>query len=467
MNFYFYDLETFGINPRTARIAQFAGVRTDENFNILGKDMFYCQPSGDSLPDPESCLITGITPKFCQQKGLPENEFIQKIIAKFSQHNTCVLGYNNIRFDDEFIRFSAWRNLLEPYAWTWQNGNSRFDLLDVVRFCYALKPDNSLKWAYNEADGQKIPSFRLDELAPANGIEHSDAHDALADVMATIAIAKKIKQTQPQLFAYAFSLRDKKEVASRIKLLVPMLHTSGMYPPQNSCTKLTTALSYHPQYKERVLVYNLEQDPQILLDLSTDELKTRLFSKQDDLPKGQVRLQIKELKFNKSPMFVSSQKPPPQLNINTEQCLKNLAFIKKNHREIAAKASTLYEEKMLEKNSDVDQQLYDGFIKKKDRLVLDEITQLDPAKLANYQPNFLDKRLPQLLLHYKARNFPHSLNKQETEAWFETVQGRLQEGMDGYLSIGAYFEKITLLKAHYPQKQTLWQQLNQYAESLI
>ena len=468
-SFYFYDLETFGIDPKTTRVAQFAGIRTDENFNILSKDMFYCLPTGDSLPDPEASLITGITPQHCQKKGIHEFEFIQKILAEFAQPNTCVLGYNNIRFDDEFIRHTLYRNLLEPYGWSYKDGNSRFDLLDVVRFCYALKPDHSLQWVFKQADdGKSVPSFKLDQLAPANNIEHTKAHDALSDVVATIGIAKIIKQTQPQLFAYAFSLRHKQTVASLIKPLAPILHTSGMYPAVNACTKLTTAIAYHPQYKDRAIVYNLEQNPSILLDLEIDELKERLFTKQDKLAPGKDRLALKEIIFNKSPMFIASQKPPSGLKINTKLCLDNLTFIKKHHSQILKKVLALYEGQDFDSNTnDVDQMIYNGFIQTKDRAELDKIVQLNAKQLKDYHPKFTDKRLPNLLLYYKGRRYPDSLNEQEAETWFEIVQNRLQSGLNGYLSIEVYFEKISILSKHYPEKKSLWHALNQYGESLI
>ncbi|HIE78337.1 MAG TPA: exodeoxyribonuclease I, partial [Candidatus Thioglobus sp.] len=237
--FYWYDYETFGLSPKVDRIAQFAGIRTDQDLNILDEQMFYCKPTRDSLPSPEAYAVTGISPQICEQKGTIEHEFIQKINYEFCTPDTCTVGYNSISFDDEFTRYTLFRNLIDPYAWHWKNGNSRWDILDVVRLCYALKKDNSLNWVH---DDKNKPIFKLDRLTTANGIEHADAHDALADVRATIAIAKIIKEKQPQLFEYAFSLRDKKTVESKIKLFEPMLHTSGMYPAELSCTKLSTAI---------------------------------------------------------------------------------------------------------------------------------------------------------------------------------------------------------------------------------
>ena len=342
--FYWYDYETFGISPKTDRISQFAGIRTDENLNILDEHMFYCKPTHDCLPAPEACAVTGISPQDCEQKGVIEHEFIKKINSEFTTPNTCIVGYNSIRFDDEFTRYTLYRNFIDPYAWHWKDGNTRWDILDVVRLCYALKKDNSLKWVHNE-EGK--PVFKLDQLSLANGIEHANAHDALADVRATIGIAKIIKETQPQLFDYAFSLREKKTVEGKIKLFEPMLHTSGMYPATLSCTRLAVALAYHPEYNDRAIVFNLDQDPSILLELDVEELKTLMFTKQSELPDGVKRLEIKDLIFNKSPMFVPNvykldPKVVEQLQIDMDTRMQRLDFIKDNQSAINKVVQDLY-----------------------------------------------------------------------------------------------------------------------------
>ncbi len=468
--FYWYDYETFGISPKTDRISQFAGIRTDENLNILDEKMFYCKPTHDSLPSPEACAVTDISPQECEQKGLIEHEFIKKIHAEFSTPNTCTVGYNSIRFDDEFTRFALYRNFLDPYAWHWQNNNTRWDILDVVRLCYALKKDSSLKWVYNE-DGK--PVFKLDQLAPANGIEHADAHDALADVRATIAIAKIIKDTQPKLFDYAFSLREKKTVEGKINLFEPMLHTSGMYPAEKSCTRLSVALTYHPEYNDRAIVFNLDQDPSILLELDTQELKTLMFTKQSELPEGVQRLQIKDLIFNKSPMFVPNvykldPKVVDQLQINMDQCLKHLTFIKNNQTQITKIVQAIYKsDNDLAPNKDVDQSLYEGFMDNADKRVGNQLQNLNTHELNNFHPKFKDQKLNTLLMHFKARNYPESLTEDEAENWFETVQGRVQAGENGYLSIDEYFERIQTMRKQHPNKEQLWQQLEAYGESFF
>jgi len=466
--FFWYDYETFGLSPKTQRIAQFAGIRTDENLNIIDEHMFYCKPTYDSLPSPEACSVTGITPQICEKNGLIEKTFISTINNEFSVPDTCVVGYNSISFDDEFTRYTLFRNFLDPYAWHWQNGNSRWDILDVARFCYAFKKDSSLKWHYDE---NNKPIFKLDKLAPANDIEHSDAHDALADVRATIGIAKIIKTTQPKLFDYALSLRDKREVSKKIELFSPLLHTSGIYSGKLSCTRLTTALAYHPEYSDRALVFNLDQDPSLLTELETEELKTLIFSKK--LPKGVDRLQIKELAFNKSPMFVPNvykleNKITDQLQIDIDKCMDNLSYIRDNKTQIKQKIKSIYtNDSERTPTLDVDQSLYDNFIDKADRLICNQIQNLSSDELRDFKPQFKDKKLSKLLLNFKARNFPESLTEIEQEEWFEIVQSRVQNGENGYLSLENFYKSLEKQKISAPSKSDIWTQLEEYAHSFL
>ena len=445
--FYWYDYETFGLSPKVQRIAQFAGIRTDENLNVLDEHMFYCKPTRDSLPAPEACSVTGITPQLCEEKGFIEHEFIKKIHTEFSKPETCIVGYNSIAFDDEYTRHTLFRNFLDPYSWHWQNDNSRWDILNVARFCYAHKEDDSLKWVKND---KNRPIFKLDNLAPANHIEHSNAHDAMADVRATIGIASIIKKTQPKFFEYALSLRNKKEVEKLVKLFYPMLLTSSGFGYKSSFTRLVTAVCYHPDYSDRAIVFNLNQDPEILLELDIDELKKLTFTRKSDLPKGLEKLELNELVFNKSPMFVCSPNEDSfklssnligKFKIDMENCFKNLSFIHQNRSKIEEKVQLIFKQPPeRQQTSDVDQSLYDGFISRHDRIICNEIQNLSPKDFDHYNPPFEDKKLNKLFLNFKARNYPQYLNDFEQDEWFEIVQSRIQNGENGFLSIES-FEK--------------------------
>jgi exodeoxyribonuclease-1 len=464
MSFYFYDYETFGVSPKTSRIAQFAGIRTDENLNIIDEKMLYCKPTGDVLPDPIAVNVTGITPQLCEKNGLIEKDFIAEINKEFSTPKTCVVGYNNIRFDDEFTRHTLFRNFFDPYAWAWKGGNSRWDLLDVVRMCYALKPQTM---NFPLIDG--IPSFKLDKLAPANNIIVK-AHDALEDVRATIAIAKIIKEKEPKLFDYALSLKDKKTVANKVTLFEPMLHTSGMYPAKLGCTRRCVALGFSPL--GNAIIFNLDQDPQILLDLEAIELKKLQFAKKQDLPEGQERLQIKEMHFNKSPMFVPNvakldPKTVKHLSIDMDKTDKHLAFILENKQAISQKIKEMYQKAEFAKNNDSDQSLYDGFLSNNDRQVADEIAKTPVENLSNLQPQFENENLKKLFVNFKARNYPETLSESESEYWFEVVQERIQVGENGYLGIEEFEKNLNQLKKDHPEKSKIWESLEEYTQNIV
>lgn len=469
--FYWYDYETTGISAKIDRVTQFAGIRTDANLNIIDEHMYYCKPTYDSLPDPRAVAVTGITPQKCEKDGLIEHEFFKKINNQFALQNTCIVGYNNIRFDDEFSRYGFFRNFIDPYAWHWKNNNNRWDIIDIVRAAYALKKDASLNWVY---DDNSNPKFKLEYLSVANDIEHSDAHDALADVRATIALAKIIKTKQAKLFDYAFSLRNKHTVHKKIKLFTPMLHTSVMYPASLSCTKMVSPVCYHPNYADRVIVFDLQQDPQILLDKDLENLKYLTFTKKDDLAKtNDSRLEIKEIVFNKTPIFVPDiyklePKIAAQLKIDIDLCLKNLAFIEKNKEKIEQITRSIYLlDKKIQLTADADQSLYDNFIDNADRRICEKIQQLKSTEIAKFQPNFKDEKLRSLFLNFKARNYPNSLSNSELNDWRDIVNKRLIKGENGYLSFADFEKILQSCIEQIPDKKNIWDSLKKYANSIL
>ena len=245
---YWHDYETFGIDPSRDSPSQFAGVRTDENLNIIGEPLtLFCQPPIDRLPFPQACLITGITPQHALEEGVPEREFIEKIHRELSLPGTCGVGYNSIRFDDEVTRYCLYRNFYDPYEREWKQGNSRWDIIDMVRLTRALRPEG-IEWPSYE-DGS--PCFKLERLTAANGITHESAHDALSDVFATIAMAKLVMTAQPKLYRYVYEHRLKHKVAELIDLThqKPFLHVSGKLPRENGYTALMMPLARHPTNK--------------------------------------------------------------------------------------------------------------------------------------------------------------------------------------------------------------------------
>jgi len=451
--FLWHDYETFGVSPRRDRPAQFAAIRTDAELNPVGEPvMLYCQPALDYLPDPESCLLTGITPQLCLERGLPEHEFAARIEAELARPDTVGVGYNTIRFDDEFTRHLFWRNLIDPYAREWQNGCGRWDLLDVVRLAHALRPEG-IAWP-KKPDGR--PSFRLEDLTRANGITHEAAHDALSDVRATIALARLIRERQPRLFEFAFGLRRKDRVLAELGLPAetgaarPFLHVSGMFAPERGCLGLLWPLASHPHNRNEILAWDLEQDPRVLLGLSAAEARIRLFSRPEELPAGVQRLPIKSVHINKSPMVVGNLRTlRPELarqwGLDVEKALAH-AEVARALPDLNGLWREVYARPEVASAVDVEQDLYGGFIGPADRRRLAQLKACDPADPAWSEAGFDDARLSELVFRFRARNFPVTLTPPEQARWLAHRSARLLHGAAGALSAEALLARLDELQ---------------------
>jgi len=443
-SFLWHDYETFGISPRSDRPAQFAAIRTDAELNEIGAPLMqYCQPAPDYLPDPQSCLITGITPQLCLERGVPEHQFAHEIEQAFSQPGTIGVGYNTIRFDDEFTRYLFWRNLIDPYAREWQNECGRWDVLDLVRTAYALRPEG-IVWPTNE---QGRVSFKLEHLSAANGLAHEAAHDALSDVRATVALARLIRTNNPRLFDFCLSLHKKDKAAEQVNLRTPrpFLHITGQVPVERGCLMVAWPLAQHPTNKNEIIVWDLANDPSELFALDAATIRLRLFTRTDDLPAGVARLPLKTIHLNKSPVVIS--------NLNTlsaeraEHWGVDMAAVQR-HAVLCGSAPDMGAiwqavfERPAQAASDVDADLYGGFIGNADRAVLNRLRGLSPEQLAESQPSFADPRLKDLLFRYRARNFPASLNPAESQQWQALCATRLLDGAGGARTLEALFNEI-------------------------
>lgn len=465
--FLFHDYETFGKSPALDRPAQFAAIRTDMDFNIIGEpEVFYCQPADDYLPQPEAVMITGITPQLARARGVSEAEFAQRIHALFTVENTCVVGYNNVRFDDEVTRNIFYRNFYDPYAWSWQKGNSRWDLLDVMRACYALRPDGII-WPENE-DG--LPSFKLEQLTQANGVEHSQAHDAMSDVYATIAMAKLVKTRQPKLFDFLFSHRTKQKINTLIDIpqMKPLMHISGMFGALRGNTSWIAPLAWHPDNRNAIIVCDLAGDITPLLELDADALRERLYTPRQQL--GELpAVPVKLVHINKCPVLAPANTLRPEdaerLGIDRQHCLANLALLRQ-HAEIREKVVALYAEaEPFTPSQDVDAQLYNGFFSDADRAAMNIIQQTAPANLPALDLTFNDDRITQLLFRYRARNFPGTLDDREQQRWLQHRREALNsERIESFL---LELESLANLHDGDNEKMAQLKALYDYARELV
>ena len=449
--FLWHDYETFGLDPRRDRPAQFAGIRTDAQLNEIGPAvMVYCQPANDYLPDPTSCLITAITPPYCQAHGLPEHAFAAQIEALLAEPGTIGVGYNTIRFDDEVTRFMFWRNLIDPYGREWQNDCGRWDILDVARMCYALRPEG-INWPRTD-EGK--PSFKLEHLARANGLLHEAAHDALSDVRATIALARLIRDKQPKLFEFCLGLHKKDRVAAELGLPTsqqhaqPFLHVSGMFSPERGCLAVMWPVATHPTNKGELLAWDLAHDPSELALLDVATLRQRLFTKTADLPEGVQRLPLKSVHLNKSPMVVRKLKTltdamAAKWGVNIADALLN-AEKARSLPDMSAIWPEVFR-RPTEATPDVDEDLYSGFINNTDRRRLNQLRALPAQELARSRMGFDDGRLAELVFRYRARNFADTLTPEEMERWEAHRAARLLEGAGGARNVDAFLAELDRL----------------------
>lgn len=466
--FFIYDYESFGINPATDRPAQFAGIRTDADFNVIGEPvMLYCKQTNDYLPSPEAVMVTGITPQECNEKGLPEPEFAAAVLAEFSRPNTCVMGYNNIRYDDEMTRYTFYRNFIDPYEYSWKNGNSRWDLLDVVRACYALRPEG-IEWAYDD-DG--MPSFRLEKLTQANGIAHENAHDAMSDVYATIAMAKLIKRKQPKLFQYFFENRGKREIERLINVaeMTPLVHISGMLGNYRGNCSWVAPVVWHPVNQNAVIVCDLSQNIDDLLNKSVEELRTALYTKKEELEaQGKAPVPLKLVHINKCPILAPAKTLLPEnaerLGIDRQFCLENLQKLRQSAK-VRSKIEEIFrEERQFEPSDNVETELYSGFFSNNDRNNLAILRQLPPEKLAEHGLTFEDKRIPDLIFHYRARHFFKTLTRSEQLQWEKYRRRKLEKEATDF---ERRMQNLVMEYTGNEDKLDLLQQVYTYASKLL
>lgn len=464
--FFFFDYETWGVNPAKDRPSQFAGVRTDMDFNIIGEPLvIYCQLPNDYLPAPEAALITGITPQKANSQGLAEPEFIARIHAELSTPNTTSLGYNSIRFDDEVTRYTCYRNFIDPYAWSWQRGNSRWDLLDVLRACHALRPEG-IEWPEND-DG--FTSFKLEHLSVANGIEHSNAHDAMADVIATIELAKKVKAAQPKLFDYFFTMRHKRKLTELIDIVnqTPLMHVSGMLGRERHYTSWIVPIAWHPTNQNAVIVVDLGKDPQPLLELDAETLQARLYTRYEDLAPDELPVPVKLVHLNKCPILAPAKtltaENAQKIGIEREQCLAHLNVIRQ-HPEIREKLVTVFsQEREFNQESDVDSQLYAGFFSPADRAAMEIIRTTAPENLGSLAIQVADKRIEPLLFRYRARHYPHTLTDAEQRRWAAHCRDYFERNLEGYM---LNLENLVHEHQADPKKMAILKSVYHYVEKL-
>ncbi|HWT39856.1 MAG TPA: exodeoxyribonuclease I [Dongiaceae bacterium] len=464
--FFFYDLETSGLNSRQDRIMQFAGQRTSLELEPIGEPHnVLVKLNDDTLPSPDALIVTGITPQQTQADGYTEAEFAKLLTEEVFTPDTIAVGFNNIRFDDEFIRTLFWRNFYDPYEWAWREGRARWDLLDAVRMTRALRPDG-IKWP--EVDGKEVNKLEL--ITKENGIDHFKAHDALSDVEALIAVTKLIKEKQPQLYAHLFSLKDKKRVMELVNLedKRPFVYVSGRYEAEYH--KATVAFPLTTGRNGAVVVYDLRYDPTPFLTMDTKQLAKLFYATWEERQAdGFQKLPVKELQYNRVPAVaplgvLEREDGWNRLGLSEELITKHRNILLSSPS-FAENIRSLYEGRPeFAKEKDPEAQLYEGFVPDMDKLRIEKVRNADANTLADLHPEFTDERLGELLLHYKARNYPQSLAEDEVAQWEAWRAARIQKLLPAFVT---RLNQLAKVHAGDESKEYTLQELQLWAESIV
>ena len=475
--FFFYDLETSGFSPQNDRIMQFAGQRTDENLNRIGEPVnILIRLNDDVLPSPSALMVTKISPQKTVEEGYTEAEFAKMLVEEYFTPDTVIIGYNNVRFDDVHIQHLLWRNFYPPYDWQWKDGRSRWDLLDVVRMIRALRPEG-INWPFiiNEETGEKIAANKLELLTKENGILHENAHDAMSDVDGLIDVARLLKEKQPQIFDYLFKIRSKNEVQKLVNLEnpKPFVYTSGRFKVEFE--KTTVAFPIVPAKNQNVIVWDLRFSPEKFIDWSEDQILENITvdfetrSSDDFEP-----IAAKILQYNKcpavAPMGVLTEENQQRLKIDLAEIQKNLDILRKNPhfaenlRSAFERRSEVFQDKSSAEKPAPEARLFEGFVSRSDDIKIEAVRNSTDRELADFHPDFADERLTDLLLHYKARNFPKSLSSQEKELWEEYRVENLQKMMPNFMK---EFQEIANNQNLNSQEEYILEEIKLWLENIL
>jgi len=429
-----YDLETFGLDPRHDRIAQFAGLRTDDELEpVSDRVVLYNRITPDYLPSPYSCLVHGISPRETLEKGVPEYEFARAIRNEMLAPGSCVAGYNSIRFDDEFIRNLFYRNLFDPYEREWADGNTRWDVIDLFRATRDLRPDG-ITWP-DGVDGK--PDFRLVSLAAANAVPLESAHDAFYDIAATVRLAKLVKEAQPRLYDWYWKHRTRDSLRPLVNLAdrEPLVHTSAAYTSARGCSTIVAPVGMVPGRRDGLVAIDLRFDPSPLVDLPVDEIRRRVFTRKAELDDGE-RIPIVDIRLGRcpflAPMSTMDAGAADRLGLDPELARERARGLSREPELIQKLQAVFSQPPQDTVEPDPEYRIYSGgFFRDEDKdamaAVHEAISTLGPAEARPqaYGMPFIDERLPQLVRRLFARNWPGTLSKAEAARWRSFCAGRL------------------------------------------
>ena len=335
LHFGLYDVESTGLSHHHDQILQFAGLKVDQDLNIIpGSELVIdVKPRADVVPGPKAFAIHGISIESLLKNGVTEWEAAGRIREWFMGSNvpSMMIGFNSQGYDDEMVRNAFYRTMIDPYEHEWRNGNTRGDAMRLIMLAFALRPE-TLRWPINPATGRY--TLKLGDLCAENGIKLEYAHDARFDVMATLDLLRLVKKNSPKLFDYFLSLSDKTVASDLVLQRKPLAVINSFFPrEQGHLSVMLPVIMDSVQNKTKMWSIDLREDPTELLSLSPSEINRRMFTSINDLGDGEGITSIRAIALNKQPLvcalniFNQRQDVLQRAGLDIERCLKHAAMI--------------------------------------------------------------------------------------------------------------------------------------------
>lgn len=383
MSFVFYDTETTGTHTAFDQILQFAAIHTDEELNEIERFEIRCRLLPHIVPSPAAMRVTGVKVSQLTDRTLPTHyEMMCRIRQKLLEWTpSTFLGYNTIKFDENLLR-QAFYKTLHPLYLTNSSGNSRTDIMRIAQAASVYAPGALV--IPNSTDGK--PIFKLDRLAPANGFAHENAHEALADVEATLHIARLISERSPDVWSSFMRFSTKAAVADYVSNEQTFCLTEFYYGDAYSW--LVSPLGVNSTNSSEIYVFNLGVDPGSLSSLSNTELLARL----DTSPKP-----VRTVRANAAPMIFSLEDAPSTASgksLSQEELARRVNVLESD-LELRKRLTAAYEQTKQEwaTSAHVEEQIYSGFYQWADQERLEAFHTLEWEERKELLEEFEDQRL--------------------------------------------------------------------------
>ena len=462
-NYVFYDFETCSSNVSYGQIIEAAAVLVNDNFQELDRYEGRCRLNPGVIPEAMALIVNKSSVAMLKETNLSHYQMIKQMLEKFNKwKNSIFFGYNSIDFDEEFLRRTLFKNLEYPYV-TVTNGNERGDLLSLARAAHLYYP-NCIKTPISDKNN---PVFKLEQLAPMNGIKHDKAHSAMGDVLATIEIAKILSKKAPNVWKASLMTTNKDKCLQIIKN--EKLFCTNFFYGGRAVPFVLTYICQHPWGYP--FTFDLKNDPLYYFNLSSEALKKEIF---DVKPKV-----MRSIKYKKHPIIMNAS-----YGTNFEK-YKQLGLKKLNERaklihenkEFAVKVNLILEDDIKDKN-ELDSQLdifaeesiYKKFPSKEDSAIMPEFHKVDWKDKFSVLQKFKDERFQYFAKKILYEENPEFLPKEEYDLIHKEVAARvLSTNKEKWNTIPRTYSEIDTLRNKFKddkEKLKILEEINEFIEEM-